>query len=170
METANLIQKLRKINRGVSFNIWRVRIGGVEMALFFLFAIGEKLISKFVPMEPETAHIVSETLSCISVLILGEAILRALYKLFPRYRWATLLAMIGGAIGGLLITIVMDGVDSEVAVDKNDFSITINGEHKAFDYALIIIHGTPGEDGKLQGYLEMMEIPFSSCSTSVSCV
>ena len=120
METSNLIQKLRKINRGVSFKLWRVRIGGVEMALFFLFSIGEKLISKFVPMEPETAHIVSETLSCISVLILGEAIMRALYKLFPRYRWATLLAMIGGAIGGLLITIVMDYFDSEVAVDKND--------------------------------------------------
>ena len=120
METTNIIHKLRKINHGVSFNLWRVHIGGVEMALFFLFAIGEKLISKFVPMEPETAHIVSETLSCISVLILGEAILRALYKLFPRYRWATLLAMIGGAIGGLLITIVMDYFDSEVAVDTND--------------------------------------------------
>ncbi len=121
MEATNLIQKLRKINRGVSFNIWRVRIGGLEMALFFLFAIGEKLISKFVPMEPTTAHIVSETLSCISVLILGEAIMRSLFKLLPRYCWGTLLAMIGGAIGGLLITIVMDGVDSEVAVDKNDF-------------------------------------------------
>ena len=78
METTNIIQKLRKINRGVSYNIWRVRIGCLEMALFFLFAIGEKLITKFVPMEPETAHIVSETLSCISVLILGEAILRSL--------------------------------------------------------------------------------------------
>ena len=121
MEAVNFIHKLRKINRGISFNLWRVRIGGLEMALFFLFAIGEKLISKFVPMEPTTAHIVSETLSCISVLILGEAILRALYKLFPRYRWGTLLAMIGGGIGGLLITIVMDYFDSEVAVDKNDF-------------------------------------------------
>ena len=121
METSNLIQKLRKINQEISFKLWRVRIGGVEMALFFLFSIGEKLISKFVPMEPETAHIVSETLSCISVLILGEAIMRALYKLLPRYRWATLLAMIGGAIGGLLITIVMDYFDSEVAVDTNDF-------------------------------------------------
>ena len=121
METTNIIHKLRKINRGVAFNIWRVRIGGVEMALFFLFAIGEKLVSKFVPMEPETAHIVSETLSCISVLILGEAMMRSLFKLLPRYRWASLLAMVGGAIGGLLITIVMDGVDSEVAVDSNDF-------------------------------------------------
>ena len=120
MEANNFIQILRKINRGVSFNLWRVRIGGLEMALFFLFAIGEKLVCRFIPMEPETAHIVSETLSCISVLILGEAIMRSLYKLFHRYRWATLMAMIGGAVGGLLITIVMDYFDSEVAVDTND--------------------------------------------------
>lgn len=55
-------------------------------------------------------------------------------------------------------------------VDKNDFSITIDGLHKAFDYALIIIHGTPGEDGKLQGYLDMMGIPYSSCSMTSSVV
>ncbi len=48
-------------------------------------------------------------------------------------------------------------------VDKNDFSITIDGRHKVFDYALIIIHGTPGEDGRLQGYLDMMGVPYSSC-------
>lgn len=120
MEMTNIIQKLRKVNRSVSYNLWRVRIGGVEMALFFLFVIGAMLICKFVPMEPEVEHIVSETMNCISVLILGEAILRSLYKLFPRYRWATLLAMIGGAIGGLLITIVMDSFDSEVAVETND--------------------------------------------------
>ena len=120
METTNIIQKLRKVNRGVSYNLWRVRIGCLEMALFFLFAIGEKLVCKFIPMEPATQEIVSETLSCISVLILGEAILRSLYKLFPRYRWATLAAMIGGAVGGLLVTIVMDHFDKEVAVDTND--------------------------------------------------
>ena len=49
-------------------------------------------------------------------------------------------------------------------LDKNDFSLTINGVRHEFDYALIIIHGTPGEDGKLQGYLDMMGIPYSSCS------
>jgi len=120
MEATNFIQKLRKVNRGVSYNLWRVRIGCLEMAIFFLFAIGAMLITKYVPMEPQTAHIVSETMNCIGVLILGEAILRSLYKLFPRYRWATLLAMIGGAVGGLLITIVMDHFDKEVAVDTND--------------------------------------------------
>ena len=49
-------------------------------------------------------------------------------------------------------------------MDKNDFSLTIDGVRHEFDYALIIIHGTPGEDGKLQGYLDMMGIPYSSCS------
>ena len=49
-------------------------------------------------------------------------------------------------------------------VDKNDFSLTVDGVRTEFEYALIIIHGTPGEDGKLQGYLDMMGIPYSSCS------
>ncbi len=53
-------------------------------------------------------------------------------------------------------------------VDKNDFSITVDGVKKLFDYALIIIHGTPGEDGMLQAYLEMMGIPYSSCSMTSS--
>lgn len=55
-------------------------------------------------------------------------------------------------------------------VDKNDFSITVDGRRKQFDYALIIIHGTPGEDGKLQGYLDMMGIPYSSCSMTSSVI
>uniref|UniRef100_UPI00405688B1 D-alanine--D-alanine ligase n=1 Tax=Alistipes sp. TaxID=1872444 RepID=UPI00405688B1 len=58
----------------------------------------------------------------------------------------------------------------QVEVDKNDFSITLNGERRPFDYALIIIHGTPGENGMLQGYLEMMGIPHSSCSTTSSAI
>ena len=58
----------------------------------------------------------------------------------------------------------------QIEVDKNDFSITLGGVKKCFDYALILIHGTPGEDGKLQGYLEMMEIPCSSCSMTSSVI
>ena len=120
METANLIQKLRKINRKYTFNIFRVRIGGLYMALFFLFEIGSRLVGKFVPMSPEVKNVVCETLSCIACLILGEEILRSLFKLLPRYCWGSLLAMIGGAIGGLLITIVMDHFDKEVAIDTAD--------------------------------------------------
>ena len=44
------------------------------------------------------------------------------------------------------------------------------GERREFDYALILIHGTPGEDGRLQGYLDMMGIPYSSCSMTSSVV
>ena len=55
-------------------------------------------------------------------------------------------------------------------VDKNDFSITVAGEKTLFDYALILIHGTPGEDGKLQGYLDMMGVPYSSCSMTSSVI
>ena len=120
METANLIQKLRKINRKYTFNIFRVRIGGLYMALFFLFEIGSRLVGKFVPMSPDVKNMVCETLSCIACLILGEEILRSLFKLLPRYCWGSLLAMIGGAIGGLLITIVMDHFDKEVAIDTAD--------------------------------------------------
>ena len=55
-------------------------------------------------------------------------------------------------------------------LDKNDFSLTVDGKRKVFDYALIIIHGTPGEDGRLQGYLDMMGIPYSSCSMTSSVI
>ena len=120
METANLIYRLRKINRKYTFNIYRVRIGGLYMALFFLFAVGEMLVGKFVPMSPEVKNVVCETMSCISCLILGEEIMRSLFKLLPRYCWGTLLAMIGGAIGGLIISIIMDYFDSEVVVDTAD--------------------------------------------------
>lgn len=51
-----------------------------------------------------------------------------------------------------------------VQVDKNDFSLTIADNKVVFDYALIIIHGRPGEDGRLQGYLDIMGVRYSSCS------
>lgn len=53
-----------------------------------------------------------------------------------------------------------DGI--EVVVDKNDFTVTHNGERIAFDGAFIIIHGTPGEDGLLQGYFSMLGIPHTT--------
>ncbi len=62
-----------------------------------------------------------------------------------------------------------DGSNPEVLslagepIDKNDFSFTRGGVKHTFDFAYITIHGTPGENGLLQGYLEMMGIPFSCC-------
>ncbi|MCF8334633.1 MAG: D-alanine--D-alanine ligase [Bacteroidales bacterium] len=50
----------------------------------------------------------------------------------------------------------------KVQVDKNDFSIMLDEEKIRFDVAFILIHGTPGEDGKLQGYFELMGIPYTT--------
>ncbi len=55
-------------------------------------------------------------------------------------------------------------------IDKTDFSVKVFGEKVKFDYAYIVQHGFPGETGHLQGYLEMLGIPFSSCSAFVSSV
>ncbi len=57
-----------------------------------------------------------------------------------------------------------------VAVDKNVFGFSANGETITFDIAFIAIHGSPGEDGKLQGYLEMMGIPFTCCDTIAAAI
>ncbi len=46
------------------------------------------------------------------------------------------------------------------SVDKNDFTIIYNGDSISMDAVFICIHGTPGEDGKLGGYLDMMDIPY----------
>ncbi len=48
-------------------------------------------------------------------------------------------------------------------VDKSDFSFVKNGLKIKFDFAYITIHGTPGEDGKLQGYFELVKVPYSTC-------
>lgn len=53
-------------------------------------------------------------------------------------------------------------------VDKNDFSLTIGGTKIVFDVAFIMIHGAPGEDGKLQGYFDLLNIPYTSCDALTS--
>ena len=54
------------------------------------------------------------------------------------------------------------------SVDKNDFSIIDNGTKILFDAILIGLHGTPGEDGKLQGYFDCLNIPYTSCNAASS--
>ena len=51
---------------------------------------------------------------------------------------------------------------SKTRIDKNDFSFTESGKKVVFDVVFNAIHGTPGEDGKLQGYFDMIEIPYTS--------
>ena len=56
----------------------------------------------------------------------------------------------------------------KIIVDKNDFSISVDGEHIKFDAVLVGLHGTPGEDGKLQGYFDCLGIPYTSCDAATS--
>ncbi|MCT4645232.1 MAG: D-alanine--D-alanine ligase [Carboxylicivirga sp.] len=60
--------------------------------------------------------------------------------------------------------------DQEYLIDKNDFSFVMNGEKINFDFAYITIHGTPGEDGLLQGYLNMLGIPYSTCDVQAASI
>ncbi len=53
--------------------------------------------------------------------------------------------------------------DQELPVNKNDFSFQLEGQTHTFDCLYITIHGTPGENGLLQGYLEMLRIPHTTC-------
>lgn len=55
-------------------------------------------------------------------------------------------------------------------VDKAEFSAEINGQKVSFDFAYITIHGTPAEDGILQGYLKMLNIPHSTCDVLAAAV
>lgn len=58
--------------------------------------------------------------------------------------------------------------DGSIAViDKNDFSFMENGKMRLFDYAYITIHGTPGENGIMQGYFDLINMPYSTSSVLV---
>ena len=59
-----------------------------------------------------------------------------------------------------------EGIKS--AVDRNDFSIIDGGKKINFDAIALCIHGTPGEDGKLQGYFDMLHLPYTTCDASSS--
>lgn len=68
---------------------------------------------------------------------------------------------------GLEWKIIVDG-EKIAEVDKGDFSFSLDGQRIRFDYAYIIIHGTPGEDGILQGYFDLLKVPYSSCGVHAS--
>jgi D-alanine-D-alanine ligase len=60
------------------------------------------------------------------------------------------------------------GDGKKITVDREDFSLTLNGKKITFDAVLIGIHGTPGEDGKLQGYFDLTGLPYTSCDSASS--
>ena len=62
------------------------------------------------------------------------------------------------------------GDNQMVPVDKNDFSFTQNGVKTNFDFAYITIHGTPGENGILQGYFDLIGLPYSCCGVLAAAI
>ncbi len=87
------------------------------------------------------------------------------YEIFARFGDWTLVA---SRTGGGERVVIPQG--SRPQIDKTDFSVVLNGEKVRFDFAYIMQHGTPGENGLMQGYLDMLGIPYSSCSAFVSTV
>lgn len=61
-----------------------------------------------------------------------------------------------------------DTLGQEIPVDKNDFSLTLEGKKITFDCAFNAIHGTPGEDGYLQAYFALVGVPITGCSMYAS--
>ena len=59
--------------------------------------------------------------------------------------------------------VYVDTDNTEFPIDKNDFSVTVNGEKITFDCVFNAIHGSPGEDGFMQGYFKLLNIPHTSC-------
>lgn len=57
----------------------------------------------------------------------------------------------------------LSDTNEKTSVDKNDFSIILNGEKINFDLAFVIVHGDPGENGRLQGYFDMIGLPYNTC-------
>ncbi|RKD16062.1 D-alanine--D-alanine ligase A [Pelobium manganitolerans] len=61
-----------------------------------------------------------------------------------------------------------DTQNEKVPVNRADFSLDVQGERIKFDVVFIIIHGSPGEDGKLQSYFDLLNIPYTTCDATTS--
>ena len=87
------------------------------------------------------------------------------YEIFARFgRWTLAAFRLRGAAR------VAIPEEKRPEIDKTDFSVVLDGEKVKFDYAYIMQHGTPGENGLMQGYLEMLGVPHSGCSAFVSAI
>lgn len=62
----------------------------------------------------------------------------------------------------------LDDAGNTGQIDRNDFTLTLDGRKISFDAAFIAIHGTPGEDGILQAYLDMMHVPYNTCGRTTA--
>ena len=87
---------------------------------------------------------------------------QGLYSFFDKDRYEVYVVVIKGMDWRVQLT---DGTTA--LINLNDFSFKENGKTRHFDYAYITIHGTPGENGILQGYLDLVHVPYSTSSVLV---
>ena len=87
------------------------------------------------------------------------------YEMFARFgKWSLVAYRRNGAERVLIPE------EERPVVDKTDFSVVLEGDKVKFDYAYIMQHGTPGENGLMQGYLEMVGVPHSGCDAFVAAI
>ena len=87
---------------------------------------------------------------------------QGLYSFFDKERYDVYIVEMKGTDWNVHLN---DG--SSARIDKNDFSFSSQGKRHHFDYAYITIHGTPGENGVLQGYFDLLHIPYSTSGVLV---
>ena len=87
---------------------------------------------------------------------------QGLYSFFDKERYDVYIVEMKGTDWNVHLN---DG--SAARIDKNDFSFSSQGKRNHFDYAYITIHGTPGENGVLQGYFDLLHIPYSTSGVLV---
>ena len=87
------------------------------------------------------------------------------YEIFARFgQWSVAAYRMKGQERVLLAE------NERPAIDKSDFSAVVDGVKVKFDFAYIMQHGAPGENGLMQGYLEMIGVPHSGCNAFVSAI
>lgn len=87
---------------------------------------------------------------------------QGLYSFFDKERYDVYIVEITGSDWH----VCLNGGDT-ARINRDDFSFVLDGKQQFFDYAYITIHGAPGENGVLQGYLELMRVPYSTSSVLV---
>ena len=87
---------------------------------------------------------------------------QGLYSFFDKERYNVYIVDIKGQDWHVELP---DGTTAQI--DRNDFSFVEDGKAKLFDYAYITIHGTPGENGLLQGYFDLIDLPYSTSGVLV---
>jgi D-alanine-D-alanine ligase len=87
---------------------------------------------------------------------------QGLYSFFDKERYNIYIVDVNGTDWQVDLP---DG--TQTPIDKNDFSFRENGKLRLFDYAYITIHGTPGENGIMQGYFDLIHMPYSTSGVLV---